>query len=654
MYQLVGHFFELVFGAKSQEVNEKFDKLSTVSKAYYQKQPSAIFNSTMKRRAGWVILLTGAVLLQPLVLNPVGVTIIALTIFSAAVLIGLAAILRDKSAYYAFERENKKEKLTIITKAYMYEDVGKKIKSALEVSETNKKSSRYQVLATLLKKLEISPSSIFIEDLFSDAISAKRYVEKVWLLTQLLAEESDQKGIVIKDFIPEDYPGREKIISLIQGLDPAQQRFLIEGNFSADSLLSQQSGLSQQDLQTLESLVKNREDGAIGTIKNMGKLIFFDEEALSIDNQIMEQTLDNLREKVEAFLQSSQPLTSVQERVKFMVGVEERKDRLDDNRQELIERVLTLHCIKKSECSNEDILMKNYLYEQILENEALSEKIEEMKVDTQAIDLDVERKLAFLEKQQTISQVPKAFVQDIMRKSVYTKQKGAIKVYIDKVKSSRKVPPNVQKLLRGIQAAYEEKDSEACEKILRESDLYEGFALDSRAGKHIRTKYVPEINDKWQDFCQQLQSVQTENRTIIPSIIQAVENFLDVYDKMKENESKLGGMVFMINKGEIKEGIRKNIAEAVQKVATSNQLRDEGDQGIGDINLVSKYDDLAFDKLAQEYRGKGWEPKLSQVKVDMTQKHESIVTRYDETHMQSSKVSHDTAEKSGIARKKHL
>ena len=123
---------------------------------------------------------------------------------------------------------------------------------------------------------------------------------------------------------------------------------------------------------------------------------------------------------------------------------------------------------------------------------------------------------------------------------------------------------------------------------------------------------------------------------------------------MKENEEKLGGMVFMINKGEIKEGIRKNIAEAVQKVATANQLRDEGDQGIGDINLVSKYDDLAFDKLAQEYRGKGWEPKLSQVKVDMTQKHESIVTRYDETHMQSSKVSHDTAEKSGIARKKHL
>ena len=36
-------------------------------------------------------------------------------------------------------------------------------------------------------------------------------------------------------------------------------------------------------------------------MKNMVKLIFFDEEALSIDNQIMEQTLDNLREKVEAF-----------------------------------------------------------------------------------------------------------------------------------------------------------------------------------------------------------------------------------------------------------------------------------------------------------------------------------------------------------------
>jgi hypothetical protein len=554
MFDMVSKVLSALFSRKSEDFKNAYQSCAN---DYYQNTDIGSYNIAWLKKLTWAALVSGGFLVQTVVGLPLGVMVTVGTIFLASMLMTVFAIIRKYQGYNAFVEKNK-QAIAVIDKVRHLESsvqlLINRVQALAATENPDGRGPRYTALKKILSHLEKN-KVVLSGDLMVDAKLAKHTYQIIWdvvRMTTLTAEGGHNK---MREWIPKDHPHKEEIVRILDKIPENKQVLLVEGFFSTDEQACFDSGLSYEDLVSLEKLMTQRDEGMVNEVKDFWAQVFLGQETLPLDVVILEKNMQELTQQALEQFFEGESLGAKEERIVADVQAEILLSELDKISRQLQKKTVELG--QTTEKTQEQQIHFLYFTELWLACQDMMGSLsnpsgmglEELKATQEG--------LTQLRQQVAEETPPPGYWEAQNQKEQFSKIKNTLRTYVSTL-PDKKMPANMQKVTEVLQEAAQAKNGKACQEIISKTYCYDPFVLDKKmVSSKLADKYLTRINQSWELFCLSMQQSNIFSPQWAESCLTTIESFHRVYDTMKENEVMFAGRVLMRNKPKIKEGMAK-------------------------------------------------------------------------------------------------
>ncbi len=554
MFEVVSKVLSSLFSRKSEDFKNAYQSCAN---DYYQNTDIGSYNIAWLKKLTWAALVSGGFLVQTVVGLPLGVMVTLATIFLASMLMVVFASIRKYQGYNAFIEKNK-QAISVIDKVRHLESsvqlLINRVEALAPTGTPDGRGPRYTALKQILGHLETAKVALS-GDLMVDAKLAKHYYQIIWDLVRITTLNTEGARSDMREWIPQDYPHRKEMVAILDKVPADKQVLLAEGFFSADEQACLDTGLSYEDLVSLEKLMKQRDEGVISEVKDFWGQLFLGQDPVPLDVVILEKNIQGLdRAMLEQFFEG-ESLGAKEERTVAHVQGEILLSELEKTSRQLHVRIIGL--AQTAERTQQQQVEFFYFTDLFLACQEVMESLSNRNEMTLEGLKASQKRFLRLQQEAAEGTPPPSYWEAQNQKEQFGKVKNTLSAYV-RTLPDKKMPPNMQKVTEVLQEAAQAPNSKACQEIISKTNYYEPFALDKKmVSSKLADKYLARINQRWELFCLSMQQSNILSPQWAESCLKTIESFYRVYTTMKENEVMFAGRVLMRNKPKIKEGIAK-------------------------------------------------------------------------------------------------